>query len=206
MHKESPEWSGFAVRPTRDHGFNQAFQNQTISSPLLGKALDKSVEIPSSVWEYGPPDIIQAALRATLQVWLPTTLQTLSALREIHSGPGSTVQKTIIWRGEWFQSEICPRTLKNQTCKSGPASILENTLGLQYTWGKARGIDNPWQAFYNVQGQLPTAVCHRLHLILIPPRGCSAISITLSRTTSASLQDPLSTTLPSYRTRQQLNV
>lgn len=178
MHKESAEWSGFAVRPVRDHEFSKVFQNQTVSSPLLLQAFDESAKVPSSVWEYEPPDIVQAALRATLQVWLPTTLKTLSALREIPGGPGTTAQKTIIWRGEWFQSEICHRSQKTQTRKSFAAPLLENALGLQHTGGKSRGVDNPWEAFYNVQGQLPSAG-NGLRWMLIPPRRTSAVSVTL---------------------------
>lgn len=190
MHGQTSEWSGFAVRPVWDHNFNKAFRNGNFSSPFLASAWEESAKLPSSVREYRREDIVRAAIRATLQVWLPATLKTLSSLRTESGDAGNTAKKTIIWRGDWFQQEI----QDSQTRHKDPTR-LESVLALVGTGKQAYGVDDPWRAFHNVQGWL-LRTNNPLLRLRFSPHPSSTLSVALPRTTSTLLQYTLSSTLP----------
>jgi hypothetical protein len=133
------DMSGFALRPVRARVFSQAFHNFTMPS---GRTLVDS-RLPSNVHEYTAADIIEAATRATIEVWLPATMRTLSTIR---NDPGRTLSnKVIVWRGEWFAQSRCNQV--NTTRKLSPGSVLG--LGVR---AKSQYVVDPWLAFHNVQG------------------------------------------------------
>lgn len=137
--------SGFALRPVRDAGFSKAFQNFTMPS---GRMLAAST-LPSNVHMYTATDIIEAATRATVEIWLPAAMRTLSTLRD--DPDGTLRNKVIVWRGEWFAQGRC-----NQVDTLMRKRALENVLGLEKRVKRQYVLD-PWLSFHNVQGmRLPS--------------------------------------------------
>lgn len=133
------DMSGFALRPVRDHVFSHEFDNFTMPS---GRTLTNS-RLPSNVHEYTAADITEAATRATIEVWLPATLRTLSTLR--NDPDGTLRKKVIVWRGEWFAQSRCnqPSTRRRKR--------LGSVLGLRVR-AKSVYVADPWLAFHNLQG------------------------------------------------------
>lgn len=131
---------GFALRPVWDRVFSKAFENFTMP---YGRSLADSV-LPFNVHEYTAADIIKAAIRATIEVWLPATMRTLYTLRNDLDGPARN--KVIVWRGEWFAQSRC-----NQIDMTARQRSLEDVLGLGKR-AKSQYVEDPWLAFHNVQG------------------------------------------------------
>ena len=90
---------------------------------LYGRSLADSV-LPFNVHEYTATDIIKAAIRGTTEVWLPATMHTLSTLR--NDLDGTSRNKVIVWRGEWFAQIRC-----NQIDMTVRKRSLEDVLGLE---------------------------------------------------------------------------
>jgi hypothetical protein len=86
--------------------------------------------------------VINAALHATLVSFLPSTIHSLSTLRE---NPIFR-PKSLVWHGSWYLQPLCPVDYK----LSEHNSLLMRDLS--YPFVPHASVIDPWSLYYNAQG------------------------------------------------------
>ena len=86
--------------------------------------------------------LINAALHVTLVSFLPSTIRSLTALRE----DPVLRQKILIWHGSWYLQQLCP--VNHSLAKH---NLLVGNLRYPFSSQTSSTID-PWSLYYNAQG------------------------------------------------------
>jgi hypothetical protein len=86
--------------------------------------------------------IINAALHVTLVSFLPSTVRSLSALRE----DPNLRRKILIWHGSWYLQPLCP--VKHSFFKR---NLFREDLLYPFSPQISFATD-PWSLYYDVQG------------------------------------------------------
>lgn len=151
----APAWSYTIDHPTNvDHS---RFEHRQLGIDKEFTTILQNISLPSMPsWHSGPgrnvlgdgynlDEITSAAVRATLEIWLPSVFRTLVSVRD-----NAWDEKIFVWRGEWYAQKFC----QESGFPTGSVDTAE-LLGIKGA-GKSGSLSDPWLTYRNIQGLLLT--------------------------------------------------